>query len=166
LVGGNASAYHKRLFDGLDVDADARDNMAVFLKRLIEYPTGGWTKLPSWGEHVKAYFQLDRSPLCLIRYEELLADGEASLARVIEHVTGNPADGRRISETVDRFSFERQSGRKKGQEDRSSYLRSGTSGDWVNHFSPEAAQYFDETFGDVLVMAGYESTRDWVQGVV
>jgi hypothetical protein len=165
LAGGNASPYHQRLFDGLDIDADPRDNMETFLKRLEQYPTGGWSKLPGWGDHVKAFFNLQNNSLCLMRFEELLADGEASLGKVIQHITGSPADESRVRETIDRFSFERQTGRKKGEENRGSYLRSGKAGDWVNHFSPAAAKYFDEIYGETLVLAGYESSRDWVHTV-
>jgi len=134
LLAGGKEKYYRKLFDGLDIDAEPRENMATFLDRLFKYPTGGWMKLPSWGSHVKSYFDHASENLHLARYEDLLIDGKATLATIIERLTGDSADDDRIAETIQRYSFKNQSGRKPGQENRGSYLRKGQAGDWKNHF--------------------------------
>ena len=38
------------------------------------------------------------------------------------------------------------------------------AGDWRNHLTREAAEIFDHYCGDMLVAAGYEPDRSWVEG--
>ena len=45
-----------------------------------------------------------------------------------------------VAATVDKFSFERMSGRKAGDEKSGTFLRKGIVGDWKNVFSDEAAE--------------------------
>ena len=162
MLAGSSSTYFCRLFAGLDLDAEPRKNMAVFLERLILHPSGGWTKLPNWGDHVRACYRLPSQPLVLVRFEDLLSDGPRTLSRVIEQLTGCEPEPTRIEESIARFAFTAQSGRKQGDEDRNSYLRKGQAGDWVNHFSPEACQIFEEHFGEILALTGYEANSEWV----
>lgn len=63
------------------------------------------------------------------------------------------------------FSFAKQAGRKPSKEDKSSFLRKGTTGDWRNYFTPEAAEVFDHYCGDALIAAGYEPDRSWMEGL-
>jgi hypothetical protein len=55
-------------------------------------------------------------------------------------------------------------GRTKGSEDVSSHYRKGVAGDWIAHFTPEHADYFIRTFGDVLIELGYEPDHAWAEG--
>jgi len=48
-----------------------------------------------------------------------------------------------IRRAVDEHDFSRVTGRERGVEDRSAFLRTGSSGDWRNYFSPESARFFD-----------------------
>jgi hypothetical protein len=57
--------------------------------------------------------------------------------------------------------MQRATGRAPGQEDRTNFIRKGVVGDWVNHFSREAAEVFDWLAGDTLVSLGYEPDRGW-----
>jgi hypothetical protein len=58
-------------------------------------------------------------------------------------------------------SFERESSRKRGQEDSSSRSRKGIVGDWKNVFTEEDKSGFKEIAGDLLIKLGYEKTNDW-----
>ena len=165
LMAGSTAKFHKRVFEGLDPEAPPVENMEIFLRRLHDHPPGGWTKLPSWGAHVSAYYEYSQDKLCLVRYEDLIGDGVKTFSDLIKKLTGEEPDPSRIEETIGRFSFKRQTGRKQGDENRSSYLRKGQAGDWANHFSRGAAQFFHETYGDVLIRAGYESDHSWVEKV-
>jgi hypothetical protein len=63
---------------------------------------------------------------------------------------------------ADEFSFERQSGRKAGEENKESFLRKGVVGDWREAFSPKAREIFDRHAGEELLLLGYERDRSWV----
>jgi len=165
MLAGSKVKYHQKLFDGLDPNGEPTDNMATFIQRLLDHPSGGWTKLPNWGDHVKKYFELDANQLKMAKYEDLLSDGPATLANIVEQVTGEESDSDRISETINRYSFKKQTGRSSGDENRNSYLRKGQAGDWKNHFSKEAAEIFCKRYGDVLIRAGYESDTNWIDQV-
>ncbi len=97
------------------------------------------------------------------RYEDMLASGEDTLAGIVEHLACEKADPDRVRETLELTSFERHTGRRRGEEDVNAVVgRKGVAGDWVNHFTPAAARAFDEVAGDLLVEYGYESDRGWV----
>ena len=58
ILAGSSAAYNKKMFEGLDPNVEPSENMARFIQRLIDYPSGGWTRLPNWGDHVGSYFDL------------------------------------------------------------------------------------------------------------
>jgi len=96
-----------------------------------------------------------------ISYEELLRDTTGTLRRVLAHHVPGPVDDQRLAEAVDRNSFERRSGRRRGQVDSNSFMRKGIAGDWLNYTSREAGEEFEKHFGGVLGLLGYETRRDW-----
>ena len=143
----------RRQFPGLVNKANVRDNLPAFLEAQFAkpYATHGLT----WADHARRYFDVrpDRCPM--VRYEDLLADPEPTLAGVLAGMTGEEPDARQVAITVERYSFAARTGRKRGQEDRADFLRKGQRGDWVNHFTPAAEQIFADHCGDVLAEAGY-----------
>ena len=68
----------------------------------------------------------------------------------------------RAAAIADEFSFERQAGRRAGEEDKRSFLRKGIVGDWRNYFTREAREVFAGFAGSELVLLGYERDRAWV----
>lgn len=66
-----------------------------------------------------------------------------------------------VREVVAARSFEKLTGRKKGQENRNTHLRKGVPGDWANHFSEVHVQQFKDRYGDLVLKLGYEETPDW-----
>lgn len=165
MLAGSKVKYHQRLFAGLDPNEEPSKNMATFIPRLLDHPGGGWTKLLNWADHVSCYYESGSEQLAMARYEDLLSDGPGTLTKIVEQLTGESADPDRIQETIDRYSFKKQTGRSEGEENRKSYLRKGQAGDWKNHFSKEAAEIFCERCGDVLILAGYESDTAWVDQI-
>lgn len=116
----------------------------------------------SWTEFVERWY--GRSEVSHVRYRELLDDAAGHLRRIVGELTGRefPADLAR--QIADEFSFERQTGRPRGQEARRTFLRKGVAGDWRNHFSLEARQIFDYYAGNALIQLGYEQDHSWVDG--
>ncbi len=82
------------------------------------------------------------------------------------HLTGAEPDMHRVREVLEATSFEKRTGRKRGQQDLSwPSLRKGVAGDWKNLFTREAAELFDRYAGETLVEDGYEPDRSWVERV-
>jgi hypothetical protein len=98
-----------------------------------------------------------------LSYESLLEDALGTLAAAIPIHSGRPIETARLAATVHKYSFEQQTGRKAGTEERGAILRKGVAGDWRNHFTREAGAAFDRHFGETLVRLGYESDRTWFE---
>jgi hypothetical protein len=77
-------------------------------------------------------------------------------------LTGDKLRPERADAVTEEFSFERQSGRRSGEENKGSFLRKGVVGDWRGRFSPEAREVFDRYAGEELILLGYERDRSWV----
>ncbi len=54
-------------------------------------------------------------------------------------------------------------GRRRGNEQRTNFLRRGLVGDRPNHFTRSAAEAFDRSRGDLLIRADYEADRSRVE---
>lgn len=114
--------------------------------------TADVTRGVPWQDYVREW--QGRPGVSVVTYENLLADTAGALARAMQQVTGAHADLDKARITAERFAFRTASGR-------TSFLRKGLSGDWVDHFSPEAAEVFDSFAGEALIEFGYESDRTW-----
>lgn len=154
--------WQRRALPGLVDKDDVKKNFAPFVAAQMKRTHGSRLH---WGDHVRSYLDAVHPHVGLLRYEDLLDDGAATLARAIRDMSGGPADLDRAAASVDKFSFENQARRRAGEEDRGSFLRRGTSGDWVHHFTREAAEIFDRACGEELVATGYEPDRSWVERV-
>lgn len=154
------SRRERAMFPGMIDKADVATNFPRFLERQLMSP---FASSMHWGEHVERSLSAVKPGVGVLRYERLLDDGRAELSQAVAAISGAEADEERIGWTVEKFSFARQSGRKAGQENRASFLRKGSSGDWTNHFSRECAEMFDRSCGDALIAAGYEPDHAWVR---
>ena len=156
---GQTSWRLRTWFEGLDPEASPSTNMPSFIRRQAKVPMSRKTH---WGDHVGTYLTTGNH-LPLIRFEDLQKSPVQALSATATELTGSDANESLVSETIDRCSFQRLSGREKGRENRESYLRRGQSGDWRNHFNKEAAEVFHKLFGGKLIEAGYEDNDAWVQ---
>lgn len=93
----------------------------------------------------------------MVRYEDLLADPAPALSAAMTVLDQTKVDIQRIEATVKKFSFESQTGRRAGKENRQSFLRSGQAGDWKNYFSLEALDVFLHYCRPQLRAAGYDT---------
>ena len=66
-----------------------------------------------------------------------------------------------LDRELQRRSFERLAGRRRGSADPSSHYRKGMPGDWHNHFTRRVRDAFIERYGDLVVRLGYERSNDW-----
>ncbi|MEZ6163673.1 MAG: sulfotransferase domain-containing protein [Phycisphaerales bacterium] len=143
---------------GNDADLDdVRSNLPRFIEYIFKNPYG--SRL-SWSEHMSQW--LDREDVVYTRYEDLRTNCASSMLDLLGR-HGVQVTHERVTEVVERFSMQRMTGRKPGQEDTHSFIRKGIVGDWVNHFSRESAELFDTLAGDMLIRSGYETDRSWIE---
>ena len=98
---------------------------------------------------------------CEVRYEDLVEKPEVAVRRLLEFL-GAEAGEETVRRCVGSASFEKLAkGRKRGQEDPSSFFRKGVVGDWRNVFTERDKYVFKEEAGDLLIKLGYEEDSDW-----
>jgi hypothetical protein len=96
-----------------------------------------------------------------VTYEDLLQDTRAQVRRLVDFL-GVSSDEETVRRCVQRASFEKLSkGRKRGEEDPTSFFRKGVAGDWKSVFTERDKRIFKEEAGDLLVKLGYEKNYDW-----
>lgn len=162
IPGRDLTAAPRRLrhrFPGATDLDDIRTNLPGFIERQCTRPTG---TRHTWAEHAHSVRASGRSDVPILRYEDLRRDCTAALGEALTVLLGEPADLDRVRESVDRFSFARQSGRQPGKEDATAFVRKGATGEWAEHFTPAAAETFDRYCGDALIELGYEDDRSWI----
>jgi len=90
-----------------------------------------------------------------IRYEDLSSDTGGALEKVLRFLGVGFGEGI-VTKCCAEASFERLSGgRPRGQENRDSFFRKGTSADWRNHLSDEMNKNFQKKAGEWLARFGY-----------
>lgn len=98
----------------------------------------------------------------VLRYESLVADQHGEFARILDWLGWRvPADT--LQQVVQRLSFETRSGRQRGDTDKFSHYRSGTPGDWRNHFTRAHGELWERLYPGFLREIGYETQDDWWQ---
>ncbi|MBA2512271.1 MAG: sulfotransferase [Rubrobacteraceae bacterium] len=96
-----------------------------------------------------------------VRYEDLLERPEEEVARLLAFL-GADSGAEAVKRCVGAGSFERLSkGRKRGEEDVTSFFRKGVAGDWKNAFTERDKEVFKEEAGELLVQLGYEGDDGW-----
>jgi hypothetical protein len=98
-----------------------------------------------------------------VRYEDLLERPETEAARLFMFL-GADASENVVCRCVESASFEKRSGRKRGQDDYAldhGKHRKGIAGDWQNVFTERDKEIFKEAAGDLLIELGYERDDGW-----
>jgi hypothetical protein len=129
-------------------------------KRLREWAEGWRTRV---GRAVEVGPALFGSNYVEVRYEDLLERPDKEAARLFRFL-GADASTEVVEECVEEASFEKGSGRQRGQDDyplRHGKYRKGIAGDWKNVFIERDTEIFKETAGDLLIGLGYEKDNTW-----
>jgi Sulfotransferase domain len=138
---------------------DVYKNLPAFIEYVFRRPH---SPRFSWADFVRRWH--GRKGAIHVRYEGLRGDTAGELRRVVRELTGKRLSQEEATAIAEEFSFERQAGRRAGEENKESFLRKGVVGDWRAHFSPEARAAFDRYAGDELILLGYEWDGAWVSG--
>ena len=152
---GNAARTQERmqhLFGaGFDPN-DVRGNLPRFIDHEFTEQRHGYG---TWSDHVVDWCLPTRPNVAYVSYEALTREPESTFAELISTLTQSPASPEKVRLALEREDFSLVSGRARGSEDRSSFLRKGTAGAWRSHFDRAAAEVFDHHAGDALVTLGY-----------
>lgn len=96
----------------------------------------------------------------VVRYEDIVRDQRALFRRMLDFYGWSvPEDV--LVRVIDRLSFEKRSGRKRGEKQEFSHYRNGLAGDWKNYFDRDLAQRFEAACPSLLVDLGYEADERW-----
>jgi hypothetical protein len=96
-----------------------------------------------------------------VRYEDLLEHPHEEMTELARFL-GVETREEFIEQAVNSASFETLSkGRKRGQEDATSFFRKGVAGDWREFFTKRDREIYKEIAGDLLIQLGYEKDYDW-----
>ena len=111
---------------------------------------------------------VDRSDVCVVRYEDCLQNPQSELTRILEFVD-QPIDLDRVKRTIEETSFANVTKsrygeqRDPGQADNRRFHRKGIAGDWKNHFNESSCCLLEEFEGHSLRRLGYEPDDKWVK---
>jgi len=150
-MAGTKLRRHLAVTDPYDIEAT--------LPRFIEWSFNGGYPRFSWADFVDKWYEHD-GPV-FTRYEDCLEEPVKELDRLLKFC-GFEAPKDLLDKVVSDHSFEKQSNRKKGEEDVHSFIRKGIAGDWKNAFSLESSEIFAHYAGEQLIRLGYEHDDLWV----
>jgi hypothetical protein len=96
-----------------------------------------------------------------VRYEDLLVRPEEEMTRLLGFL-GAETGEETVRHCVNSASFEKLSkGRRRDEEDVTSFFRKGVAGDWKNVFTERDRKVFKKEAGRLLVRLGYEENDHW-----
>jgi len=142
---------------------DVRENMPEFIEYLFSkhhIKTLIRRNQFTWAQFVDAWHDKD---VASVKYEKLITDATSEMSQAILKLTNEEVNLERLQKIVKKYSFENQTKRKPGQEDKKSFLRKGQAGDWMEKFNKEAGKVFDHYAGEQLCLLGYEKDNTWIE---
>lgn len=124
--------------------------------RFVEQFTDRWVAMVENGR--RAGEKIGPERYMEIRYEDLLIDPGAQLARVLHFLSPDIDTSREIIDSCNELASFRalSGGREAGDEDSESFFRKGVAGDWKQHFDEKCKSAFVDRGGHLLRKLGYE----------
>lgn len=117
-------------------------------------------RLGSWSDHVESWTGQDAIPLCLLRYEDMLADPAAALAKVVV-IAGLDAAPAAIAAAAAASGFEALRAREVAEGFREkppglpTFFRSGRAGEGATALTPAQIARITADHGDRMAALGY-----------
>ncbi|MBL4699504.1 MAG: sulfotransferase domain-containing protein [Phycisphaerales bacterium] len=139
------------------------DQLKQNFTRFVEHEMNSSGRSNSgWSGHINQWKKVESQDVVFVKYEDLHSNPIEALGNALDAHLGDELDADRLSCVVQKFAFQAQTGRHRGNEDAGSFLRKGIVGDWKNYFTKEAAELFDKHHGETLINLGYEPDRSWL----
>ena len=130
-----------------------------YLPRFIEWTFEGGYPGFSWAEFVEMWHGVPN--VIETSYEAVTRNTVKELIKIVKYIDPERLKDIDPDKIVSDYSFEKQSNRKRGEEDVKSFIRKGIIGDWKNVFNREACQVFSHYAGDELICLNYEKDHSW-----
>lgn len=156
---GNAAlVYQCRSELGFEDYNDITNNLPAFIEYMFvkkRHPRFSWTDFVNkWASNKDALH---------VRYEDLLTGPTEHLLRIAQELSGESIDTKQAQSIIEKYSFEKITGRKPGEANNHSFLRNGIAGDWKNSFNSHSKSLFNHYAGEALITLGYEKNDSWVR---
>jgi len=97
---------------------------------------------------------LDQPAVLKLHFEELVNERARALDRILDHFLRRVPLGTPRHEILNALEASINPSR-------SPTFRSGKTGEWKKHFTPEHKRIFKQAAGDLLIRLGYEEDEDW-----
>jgi len=112
-------------------------------------------EFPNIAERFAPYLGwLNQAEVLSLHFEELIEDRAAALTRILNHARSRAEFSAPPQKIL--AALEESINPKK-----SPTFRSGKTGEWKKHFTPQHKKIFKEAAGDLLIQLGYEKNNDW-----
>lgn len=134
-----------------------------------DFLAGRLNSFGTWGENVASWLGTrgERDDFLLLRYEDMLAEPAAQLARIVRFL-GRTASEAELARVVDGCSFERmraleastgaKSAHMRAVRDDIGFVRQGKSGGWRDEVPPDVVATLEAAWQPLLARLGYAST--------
>jgi hypothetical protein len=141
---------------------DGRIPDTLSLKDFISFFNNGKYVYGRWNDHVTNWLDAHSDAL-IVRYEDMLAEGERQLRRVLNFLD-RPVDEDRISAAVQKVQFDRLQQKEKERikkkdsddpDEEELFFRKGKKRQWESQFSEEMNANFIRQNRDALQRLGY-----------
>lgn len=158
--------YHRSKVPFDDYE-NVKKNMGAFIRYTFEDKPSKlqhFTYMGNWYDYNRTWLKKTHNSknIYLVKYEDLLTAPHGTLHSMFrDFFDMQKIDELLLNDVVFKFSFENQTKRKKGQENKSSFLRKGIQGDWKNYFGDEDKELFKKYTKTLLIDLGYEKDSNW-----
>ena len=157
--------YHRSRvpFDNYE---NVKENMAKFIEYTFEVKPSKlqhYTYMGNWYDYNKSWLleKNHSNNIYIVKYEDLLDFPQQTLKTMFQQFFNDEVDENHLQHVIYKFSFENQTKRKKGEENKSSFLRKGIKGDWKNYFGEQEKELFKKYTKNLLIELNYEKDNNW-----
>lgn len=155
----NFKYYYRKFPQFFNVFLQEKDEQKAFKFFILDWSKHSTGIKFSWPAHVEQWAFRD-NVIC-VKYEDFHQNCIVTLQNLLHQLGEVSVDTERLKNTVNKFSFEKQTGRKPGEANVQDNKRKGIIGDWKNYFDTETAKLFHQYAGDVLQKLAYEQDSEW-----
>jgi hypothetical protein len=99
----------------------------------------------------------DNNQSIIVRYEDMLNNTNTVLEKIFNFL-GFKIEQKKIKQVIEKNSFDKITGRKRGNGDDTKFVRKGVSGEWKTIFNKEQKSLFSKIGEDIIKNLGYKPT--------
>ena len=117
-------------------------------------------RLGSWSEHVRSWTDQVAFPVCVLRFEDCVADPVATF-KIAFAAGGLHASDAEIADALARSAFSRlraqeeKAGFRESQSKRDHFFRRGAADAWTDELPGGLARQIEEQHGEIMARFGY-----------